>query len=92
MIPKDFEAGDMVLQENISNTTAKYELKGKFEPNWVGPYIITEVFGRGAYRLSTLDGEILKNPINARHLKKYYIQVAYGSMRASGSKRMALQD
>lgn len=73
VIPKDFEVGDMVLQENISNTTAKDGLKGKFEPNWVRPYIITEVFGRGDYRLSTLDGEILKNPINARHLKKYYI-------------------
>ena len=73
MVPKNFEVGDMVLQENISNAIAKGELKGKFEPNWVGPYIITEVFGRGAYRLSTLDGEILKNPINVRHLKRYYI-------------------
>lgn len=73
MVPKDFEVRDMVLQENISNTTARDEFKGKFKPNWVGPYLITEVFGRGAYRLSTLDGKILKNPINARHLKKYYI-------------------
>lgn len=73
MIPKNFEVGDMVLQENISNISARDELKGKFEPNWVGPYLVTEVFGRGAYRLSTLDGEVLKNPINARHLKKYYI-------------------
>ena len=73
VVPKNFEVGDMVLQENISNSTAKDELKGKLEPNWVSPYIIIEVFGRGAYRLSTLDGEILTNPINARHLKKYYI-------------------
>jgi len=73
VIPKAFEVGDMVLQENISNTTTKDELQGKFEPNWVGPYIIIEVFGRGAYKLSTLDGEVIKNPINARHLKKYHI-------------------
>lgn len=73
VVPKNFEVGDMVLQENISNTTAKDELKGMFEPNWVGPYIVTEVFGRGAYRLSTLDGEILRNLINAKHLKRYYI-------------------
>jgi len=72
-MPKAFEVGDMVLQENISNTTAKDELKGKFEPNWVGPYIIMELHGRGSYKLSTLDGEVLKNHINARHLKKYHI-------------------
>ena len=71
MVPKAFEVRDMVLQENISNTTAKNELKEKFEPNWVGACIITKTFCRGSYRLSTLDGEILKNPINARHLKKY---------------------
>ena len=73
MLPTAFEVGDMVLIENISNTIAKDELKGKFEPNWVGPYIIMKVHGRGSYRLSTLDGEVLKNPINARHLKKYHI-------------------
>jgi len=73
MVTKAFEIGDMVLQENVSNTTTKDELKRKFEPNCVGPYIITKVFGRGAYRLSTLDGEVIKNPINARHLKKYHI-------------------
>jgi len=73
VVPKAFEVGDMVMQENISNTTVEDDLKGKFEPNWVGPYIITEVHGRGSYRLSTLDGEVLKNPINARHLKKYHI-------------------
>ena len=55
MVPKEFEVGDMVLQENISNTIAKDELKGKFKLNWVGPYIITKVFGRVSYRLSTLD-------------------------------------
>ena len=73
VVPKAFEVGDMVLQENISNIIAKYELKGKFEPNWVGPYIIMKVHARGSYRFSTLDGELLKNPINARHLKKYHV-------------------
>jgi len=73
MVPKAFEVGDMVLQENVSSTTAKDELKGKFEPNWVGPYITKKVFGRGVYKLYTLDGEVLKNSINSRNLKKYHI-------------------
>jgi len=71
--PKAFQVTDMVLQENGSNTTARDDLKGKFEPNWVGPYIILEAHGKGSYRLSTLDGKVLKNPINARNLKKYHI-------------------
>jgi len=33
MMPKEFEVGDMVLQETISNTTTKDELKIKFELN-----------------------------------------------------------
>jgi len=82
----------MVLQENVSNTTTKNELKGKFEPNWVGPYIITEVFGRGAYRLSTLDEEVLNNPINARYLKKYHIYVTCGSLCVSIFVKMLLQE
>jgi len=92
MDPKAFEVRDMVLQENVSNTTTKDELKGKFEPNWFGPYIITKVFDKGAYILSTLDGEVLKNPINSRHLKKYHIYVTCGSPYASISVKILLHE
>ena len=46
--------------------------KGKFEPNCLGPYIITVVYGSCAYQISTADGEVLKEPINTLHLKKFY--------------------
>ena len=46
--------------------------KGKFDPNWWGPFIITSTFGSGAYLLSTLEGDQLPNPINVLHLKKFY--------------------
>ena len=32
MAPKEFEVGDIILQENISNTTTKDELKRKKLP------------------------------------------------------------
>lgn len=47
----------------------------KFEPNWLGPYIIIAVFGLGAYQLSTLEGEPLLDPINSLHLRKFYTQL-----------------
>ena len=43
--------------------------KGKFEPNWLGLYVVTTLFGSSANKLSTTKGEKLKDPINALHLK-----------------------
>ncbi|XP_074374609.1 uncharacterized protein LOC141715020 [Apium graveolens] len=49
-----FRVGDMVLRKTFQNTmdvTAE-----KFDATWKGPYLIDAVVGRGAYRLSTMDG------------------------------------
>ena len=69
--PRDFQLGDLVLRENPKNQQQRIQ-KGKFEPNWLGPYIITKVFGSSAYQLSTIEGEKLKELINALHLKRFY--------------------
>ena len=69
--PHEFQAGELVLRENPKNQQYR-EQKGKFEPNWLGPYIIIAVFGTGAYQLSTSEGEELAEPINILHLKKFY--------------------
>ncbi|XP_057775283.1 uncharacterized protein LOC130994259 [Salvia miltiorrhiza] len=45
----------------------------KFEPNWEGPFIITEVLGGGAYTLSDPDGRALPRPWNINTLKKFYV-------------------
>ena len=63
--------GDLVLCENPKNQHNR-DQKGKFEPNWLGPYIITTTFGSGAYLLSIVEGEQLPDPINVLHLKKFY--------------------
>ena len=60
-----------MLRENSKNEQNR-EQKGKFEPNWLGPYVITVAFGFGAYQLSTPEGEELAEPINILHLKKFY--------------------
>ncbi|XP_074346654.1 uncharacterized protein LOC141685454 [Apium graveolens] len=46
---------------------------GKFADTWEGPYFIDAVFGRGAYRLSSLDGTQVPKSWNALHLKLYHV-------------------
>ncbi|GLJ17131.1 hypothetical protein SUGI_0296430 [Cryptomeria japonica] len=69
--PRTFEVGDLVLRENPINQQDR-EKKGKFEPNWLGPYIILVAYGSGAYQLSTTEGEPLEDPINNMHLRRFY--------------------
>ena len=54
--PREFQVGDLVLRVNYKNQQNR-DQKGKFEPNWLGPYIITAAFGSGAYLLCTVEGE-----------------------------------
>lgn len=68
--PKEFKAKDLVLKENIANIKAlENEKKGKFGPKWIVPYIVIENYGKGAYKLSTIEGKQERNFINAMHLK-----------------------
>ena len=41
-------------------------------PNWEGPYVVKKTFSGGALILAEMDGEELKNPINADVVNKYY--------------------
>ena len=43
----------------------------KFEEKWKGPYYIYNKLNKGAYKLRTLDGKVLKNEYNGDHLKLY---------------------
>jgi len=71
--PKQFKVGDLVLKENLTNTKAiENEKKGRFKPNWIGPYIFIANFGKDVYKLSSIDGKEELNPINFMHLKKFY--------------------
>lgn len=63
--------GDLVLQHNMRNLQNR-EKKGKFEANWLGPFIITAKYGSGTYQIATLEGDPLPKPINIQHLKRFY--------------------
>ncbi|CAG8485069.1 9951_t:CDS:2 [Dentiscutata erythropus] len=62
------EIGDKVL---MYNAIKDKNYSGKLEPNWKGPYYIHTVPHPGVYKLRTLDGKVLKVPINGSLLKRY---------------------
>jgi hypothetical protein len=61
-----YKIGDLVL-------LYKSQLRGKqkLQDRWKGPYYIHEDLGNGVYKLRTLQGDILKTPVNSERLKLY---------------------
>jgi len=53
-------------------TIANDEVKGKFEPNWLGPFIVVEKIGKGAYKISSMDGKEEPKTFNTTHLKCFF--------------------
>ena len=69
-IDRKFEPDDMVLMWN-----ARLEDKGKhekFDPIWLGPYIIDSNWGDDSYLLKELSEGILELPIHGQFLKRYF--------------------
>ncbi|XP_015078377.1 uncharacterized protein LOC107022213 [Solanum pennellii] len=62
------EVGQLVLKRIFPNQD-KY--KGKFAPNWQGPYMVRKVLSVGALVLSEMDGTAWPKPINSDAVKRY---------------------
>nr|DAD23378.1 TPA_asm: hypothetical protein HUJ06_024841 [Nelumbo nucifera] len=67
--PREFQPGDLVLKAIIGDCP---DTRGKFKPNWEGPYVIKEVLPGYAVRLVDLDRNELPKPTNVDRIKKYY--------------------
>ena len=52
--------GNLVLRKVLG--IAKNLVRGKFGPNWEGPYRITSVVGKGAYYLEDLEEKVVPRP------------------------------
>ncbi|KAL7205502.1 hypothetical protein ACSBR2_018441 [Camellia fascicularis] len=59
----------MVLKDNRAPI---HDPRGKFRPNWIGPYIIKSIWSGEAVILMDLNGLEFSRPINMDKLKKYY--------------------
>ena len=66
---RNLKEGDLVLKELRAPV---FDPRGKFNPNWVGPYVIKTIMIGEAVKLMDLDGEELVRPINLDRLRKYY--------------------
>jgi hypothetical protein len=67
--PRNLKEGDLVLKELRAPV---FNPRGKFKPNWAGPYVINTIF-LGVAKLMDMDGEELFQPVNLDRLRKYYI-------------------
>ena len=67
--PRKIVKGDLVLKELRAPV---FDPRGKFKPNWAGPYIVKNILSGGAAYLMDLDGIEFKEPTNLDRLKKYY--------------------
>ena len=67
--PRKFKKGDLVLKvlQGLIN-----DPRGKFRPNWSGPYVIQDLTQEGAAWLTDLDGNQFTKPVNVDQLKRFY--------------------
>ena len=68
--PRKIKEGDLVLKLTRPIMT---DPRGKFKPNWEGPYLVKKLFSKDAAILSDLEGNKFKEPINLDKLKKYFL-------------------
>lgn len=66
--PRVFSEGDLVLLYDQDSNKLGAE---KFEPLWMGPYIVKRALTKGAYELVDYDGIPLSQPQNGLYLKRY---------------------
>lgn len=68
---RSFKIGDLVLTVPRPIIVTR-KSKGKFEPKWEGPYVVTKVFTKGAYELSNTNGDCIYPCVNEKFVKKFY--------------------
>ena len=64
-----FKEGDLVLKKVLQNVK---DPRGKFTPNYEGPYVVKRVLSGGALVLAEMDGPNLRDPVNSDAVKLYY--------------------
>ena len=67
--PRSYQIGDLVLKRILPPGT---DNRGKWTPNYEGPYVVKKVFSGGALMLTTMDGEDFLSPVNSDVVKKYF--------------------
>jgi len=66
---RKFHEGDLVLKK-MSHVVK--DNRGKWAPNYEGPFVVKRAFTRGALVLTNMDGEELPLLVNFDAVKRYY--------------------
>ena len=66
---RKFHEGDLVLKKM---SHAVKDNRGKWAPNYEGPFVVKRAFSGGALVLTNMDGEELPSPVNSDVVKRYY--------------------
>ena len=72
----DYKVGDNVLHYNRRRDT---QMGDKLQPRFYGPFIVSEVLGRGVYRLMKENSEDVKQSVNTTNVKLWVDQVSPSS-------------
>ena len=67
--PRKFSKGDLVLKK-VSQ--AQKDHRGKWAPNYEGPFVVKKALSGRALLLASMDGEELPSPMNSDIVKQYY--------------------
>ena len=67
--PIKFKEGELVLKKVLP---IQKDARGKWTPNYEGPYVVKKAFSGGALILTGPNGQDLNLPVNADAVKKYY--------------------
>jgi hypothetical protein len=68
--PRSFKEGDLVLKKILP---IQEEAKGKFAPNYQGPFVVSKVLSGGALILAEMDGEEFPQSLNSDVVRRYYV-------------------
>ena len=68
--PQIFKEGDLVLKRIL---LPRLDSRGKWTPNYEGPFVVKTTFSGGGLVLTTMDGEELQHSANSDAVKKYYV-------------------
>lgn len=72
-----FSIGDKVLYFDAAKLK---QWSGKLNPKWKGPYYVHQVLPNGAYKLRTIEGNVLVTPVNGNLLKLYHDRTTWEPM------------
>ena len=68
--PRGYQVGELVLKRFLP---PQNDRRGKWTPNYEGPFVVKKVFSGGALLLTTMDGEDFPSSVNADAVKKYFV-------------------